>query len=1373
VLSKRGQIEYAARKGEEVRIVGGRTVTGWKPVTDPAVLERLDPAARKQVFQADLKALGITDLEGIGHAGTYQSDPGLELFFADKPMTLARYPNQGYMKIAGVLDTNGVAASDRASSPDGRFVCDDPRTARWMKEKGVWLHGFWVWDWADERIPLGKIDPAAHTIGFAPRPGRSYEVRKGQWFYAENVLPELDSPGEWYLDRDTSILYFWPTASLDSGKTVVSRVRDLFQFNNASNITLRGFVIEAGRGNAVVVKGGSNARVAACTIRNMGNWAVKVYGGTRHGVVGCDIYQTGQGGIHLEGGDRKTLTPAGHYANNNHIHHTALWDPVYQQAIALFGVGNYATHNLIDHVPHVAIGFSGNDQTIEYNEIHDAVFQSNDAGAIYTSPPDETWSMRGHKIRFNYLHDIHGFEGRGCNGVYLDDCFSSADISDNIFYRVATAILIGGGRDNIMTNNMFIDCGRAFSIDARGLGWAKGVGTFATRELIDLHYQQPPWSVKYPEILHILEDEPLAPKGNVMARNISWGGKWGWTEPKAVPYVKFEDNLVDMDPLFAGKPPADFRLKEASPAWKLGFRPIPFDQIGLYKSDNRASWPVVSEAERQDHGHQGVTLYVSKLGDNSDGSSWAKAFRTIQAALLAVPDDQGGHRIIIRPDTYVEANLYAVHKGAPGAYNLFWGDYDGSLGSGATGWVVVDSSAPGVAVRTDPDRGGNWKIVTSQAPESGFKSVDWWGTFTGPPGTFSDFIWDRWVFRHIYATGGEGGFGLYTVGDECRSPCTLVVEDCVGIGRFAGALLAGGVGRKDEPVVFRNSYFMNLDCWGDAGGVYVRTHHASMPDYPDVIIDNCTIVSPDNALQAGFPGFDQYTRVKLKDCRLITLNFSQPRGTPSSGIICCDTDDKYFRVDLEDCVLAGFKVFGTSYSQLNKVVGTGTGNPSYSIKGRVQAYVQYEQPVPKGMERLGLWPVKAFGDLVPPAPGGLLPSPKRTAWFSKAKFGLFVHWGPFAVLGSDPEAKFNYSDLKESDEARKEFAKYAARFNPKSFDAAKWIEIAKAAGTKYLVFTSKHHDGYAMFDSRLTDFNSMAGTPRKDYVRELVTAARDAGMKIGFYYSLLDWNQPDYRTDLTGFVNRFVFGQVGELCRNYGPIDLIWFDGEWDHTAEQWRAPELVRKIHQLQPAVLINDRLGKGERGINPLCDFYTREQPSEMNVMMPFERERPHPWEACMTIGDYWQYCVKDTRFKSVPELIRILVDVVSRGGNLLLNVGPNPDGVIPVPLVERLRGVGAWLAVNGESIYGTTGSPFKDLPAGRCTAKGNYLYLHLDQRPGPAVRLPGLQTTIRKAWFLRTGQTLPFDNATKTITLPNTLPDDAVTTIAMELDGPAVVR
>lgn len=590
--TEKSPVVYRSRKGETARIVGGRVVTGWERVEDAAVLNRLDASARVSVWRADLKALGVSDLEGIGRAEVYQSDPGLELFFRDKPMILSRYPNAGYLHIAGVFDANGLQKTGDISSPDGRFVCDDPRIARWAGEKGIWLHGFWVWDWADQRIPLGSLDLEARTIAFPPKAGGTYTLRPGQWFYAENVLPELDSPGEWYLDRDTAILYFWPPEPLSSGKAMVSVARDLFRFNGVSHVALHGLTIEDGRGSGVVVTGGENVRVEACTIRNMGNWAVRVTGGARHGVVGCDIFQTGQGGIHLEGGDRKTLTPAGHYADNNYIHHTSRWDPVYQQGIALYGVGNRATHNLISHVPHIAIGFSGNEQTIEYNEIHTAVFQSNDAGAVYTSPPDETWSMRGHNIRYNYLHDIHGFQNKGCLGVYLDDCFSSADISGNIFYDVATPILIGGGRDNRMTNNMFIKCGKAFSIDARGLGWAKGVGEFATKELIDLNYKQPPWSTRYPELLTILEDEPLAPKGNVMARNICWGGKWGWTEDKALPLVKFEDNLENTDPLFAGVPPADFRLKADSPAIRLGFKQIPFGKIGVYQSKDRASWPV-------------------------------------------------------------------------------------------------------------------------------------------------------------------------------------------------------------------------------------------------------------------------------------------------------------------------------------------------------------------------------------------------------------------------------------------------------------------------------------------------------------------------------------------------------------------------------------------------------------------------------------------------------------------------------------------------------------------------------------------------------------------------------------------------------------
>jgi parallel beta-helix repeat protein len=599
-------IVYRARPGEIVKIVGGQTVVGWKRVDDPSVLKRIDPSARGRLWVADLKAAGIKNLEGI------DADPGLEVFYNDKPMTLARYPNQGYLRIADVLDAKGVVCSGEARTREGRFICNDDRIKRWSREPEVWLHGFWMYDWADERIRLANIDAAGHVLALAPPASGERAIRKGQWFYVENVFSELNSPGEWFLDRARGLLYFWPPEPFEASKVVVSVVHDLLRMTGVSNVVFRGLLWEAGRGTAITVAGGSNVKIVACTVRNMGRWAIRVAGGAEHGVVGCDVYQTGQGGIYLEGGNRQTLVAGGHYAENNHIHHTARWDPVYQQAIALYGVGNRATHNLIDHVPHVAIGFSGNDQTIEYNEIHSSVYQSNDAGAIYTSPPDETWSMRGHKIRYNYLHDLHGFEGKGCWGVYLDDCFSSADIAYNIFYDVSWGIFIGGGRDNRITNNLLVDCCLGLAIDARGLNWGKAIAGPATAELKSLNYQQPPWSVKYPELLRLLEDQPLAPKGNVVARNVCFGGKWSVIEGIALPLIRVSDNVMEAHPkltttpgegwppapataaprAFAGKPPADFRLADDSLAYKLGFQPIPREKIGLYPSPDRASWPV-------------------------------------------------------------------------------------------------------------------------------------------------------------------------------------------------------------------------------------------------------------------------------------------------------------------------------------------------------------------------------------------------------------------------------------------------------------------------------------------------------------------------------------------------------------------------------------------------------------------------------------------------------------------------------------------------------------------------------------------------------------------------------------------------------------
>jgi hypothetical protein len=353
----------------------------------------------------------------------------------------------------------------------------------------------------------------------------------------------------------------------------------------------------------------------------------------------------------------------------------------------------------------------------------------------------------------------------------------------------------------------------------------------------------------------------------------------------------------------------------------------------------------------------GVSLYVSKVGDNSDGSSWAKAFGTIQAALSAIPNDKGGHRVIVRPDTYAEANLFAAFKGAAGAYNELVGDRDGKLGSGATGWVVIDSGAPEVIVRTNTKAStGNptFMILPDGDPkqEWGLKSVDWWGPWKCDP-AYSGIIWDRWILRNLYVTGSEGGLGV-DLTCQAGAEFSMIAEDCVGIGRFAGGCVIAHVCRPGEPVLFRRCYFLCLDTWGDAGGVYIRAHHTSMPAEPDAVFEDCTIVGPDNAVQVGYPGFVGYTRLLFRGCRLAVLNFSQPHGTPSTGAIYSDLEGKYLHIDLEDCLIMGYRVFGWVKDPF-----------SFGLKGRVRAYIQYRQPVPEGMERLRFWPVEDFSKIGP------------------------------------------------------------------------------------------------------------------------------------------------------------------------------------------------------------------------------------------------------------------------------------------------------------------------------------------------------------------------------------------------------------------------
>ena len=584
-------ITYCARKGEEVRLVGGAVVTGWSRLTDAAVIARLDEAARTNVWQVDLKALGVTD---FGHMKSdpdwTSSSPGLEFFFNGQPMTLARWPNAETVRVGDLKVLDGHVIHGQKGSKVGTFTYEGDRPKRWSGENDVMLHGYWFWDWADQRYRVESIDTEQRIITLPATPSHAFGFRKGQWYYAFNLFCELDCPGEWFLDRASGILYFWPpTATPESGAALISVLPGLVKLEKTSFVTVRGFTLEGCRGTAVTVSGGSDSQVLGCTIRNVGGSAVSA-SGLRHRVAGCDIYQVAQGGISLTGGDRQTLSPGGLVAENNHIHHYSRWKPVYRAGIRLDGVGNRAAHNLIHDAPHMAIGFSGNEHVIDYNELHHVVTHSIDAGAMYCG---RDWAARGHEIRYNYLHDITGYQDKGCVGVYLDDQFSSAHIFGNVFYRVTSAAFIGGGKDTVIENNVFVDCNPAVHVDARGLGWQADFHATLAKQLEALPFREEPWRSRYPRLLTILGDpDRSAPQGNVIARNIQWKGKWDGIEKQAYPYLVFQCNLLDIDPKFVDEKALDFRLRDDSPAFKIGFQKIPVEKIGLYQDEFRATWPV-------------------------------------------------------------------------------------------------------------------------------------------------------------------------------------------------------------------------------------------------------------------------------------------------------------------------------------------------------------------------------------------------------------------------------------------------------------------------------------------------------------------------------------------------------------------------------------------------------------------------------------------------------------------------------------------------------------------------------------------------------------------------------------------------------------
>ena len=412
-----------------------------------------------------------------------------------------------------------------------------------------------------------------------------------------------------------------------------------------------------------------------------------------------------------------------------------------------------------------------------------------------------------------------------------------------------------------------------------------------------------------------------------------------------------------------------------------------------------------------------------------------------------------------------------------------------------------------------------------------------------------------------------------------------------------------------------------------------------------------------------------------------------------------------------------------------------------------------------------------------------LESGERTRWFREAKFGIFIHWGPYAVLGRHEWARHRYQIPQA------EYDQYARAFNPVRFNADEWAALARGAGARYIVITSKHHDGFSIWRSKVSDYDMEITPYPGDPLKQLAEAARRHDLRLGFYHSIMDWHHPDYRPRRAweypkeykeGGNNRryadFMKEQIRELLTGYGDVAMIWFDGEWENTLSQINAEdEIYDFIRGLQPNTLINDRLYQRRPGNK--ADFGTPEQFVPATGLRAPDG-RPILWEACVTINaESWGYNKYETEFKTERDLIRMLIEVVSKGGNLLLNVGPRPDGTIQQEFVTRLEAIGRWLRVNGEAIYGATASPFERMPFyGRATVKNHRLYLHLFEWPARGeLRLPGLRNLVHAARLLAGPDvkiTATRDGDDIVFRLPAEAPDETASVIELTLDGPPIV-
>jgi len=419
----------------------------------------------------------------------------------------------------------------------------------------------------------------------------------------------------------------------------------------------------------------------------------------------------------------------------------------------------------------------------------------------------------------------------------------------------------------------------------------------------------------------------------------------------------------------------------------------------------------------------------------------------------------------------------------------------------------------------------------------------------------------------------------------------------------------------------------------------------------------------------------------------------------------------------------------------------------------------------------------------------------RMRWWREARFGMFIHWGLYAIPAGTWKGQrvrgVGEWIMNSANIPKDEYAQLAKQFNPVKYDPAAWVRIAREAGMRYIVITSKHHDGFCLFDSKVTEYDVVDATPYgRDLLKPLAEECRRQGLRFCTYYSIMDWHHPAQRRASPKAYNPtridpsrkreyidYVKTQLRELLDSCNP-DVLWFDGEWPSWYTEEDGREIYAYLRRLKPSIIINNRVGKGRKGMEGLNrgdrqyvgDFGTPEQ------QIPATGLPGVDWESCMTMNDTWGYKSYDHNWKSTEQLIRNLIDIASKGGNYLLNVGPTAEGEIPPASVERLAGIGRWMKVNGQAIYGTQASPLEHTPWGRCTRKTlgdetTRLYLHVFHWPSDGrLVVEGVKQKPLKAFLLADGTTLDFSlhGGKVIIRVPQAAPDEVASVVCLDVAG-----